>query len=180
MKSDGKKKSPTFWQTIVINIFNTLLIGIVLALITSSLNNKIEDSKNRNAFISEFNKLKAQKIGETWEALNVYEAKTDMILQLKRELSNNMGKNPNNDERNYKKMTSLLDEVMNDSVYYVTQKNRFWIDKEQYELMGDFVELIYRKQEIYKHFTNDSLRIIDNLINQKRGQIDSVIYKMLK
>lgn len=180
MKPNRKIKEGSIWKPGLTNSIPVVVGGILLTIIGSFFNWQIEKSKIKNSFISEFNKIKAQKIGETWEALNVYEAKADMILKLSKQFNDDLGKNPKHDERNYKKLTGLINEALSDSIYYITQKNRFWIGDEQYKLMGDFVTLIYRKQEIYKHFSTDSLIIFDNLINNKRGQIDSVLNKMLK
>ena len=103
-----------------------------------------------------------------------------MVLRLTKQYYDSLGRNPKSDERILLKIKGLLKEVISDSVYYKTQQNRFWIGEEQYKLMGDFVTLIYRKQELYRHFSPDSLTIIDTLLDKKRGQIDSVIIKMLK
>ena len=68
-----------------------------------------------------------------------------------------------------------------DTELYRIELNRFWIGEEQYQLMGDFAWLIFRKIDMFsQQFDPDSLLNIDRLINAKRAKLDSVVLKILK
>ena len=59
--NSNKRESPVI-LTIFISSILTLVASIILVIITSIANRKNEESKSRDAFISEFYKIKAQKL----------------------------------------------------------------------------------------------------------------------
>jgi hypothetical protein len=180
MKSNLKKEPQKgIREGIIVGVVNNLIFGVILLGLTFLLNGIIEHSKIKNSLKYELYKIQAQKIGETWEALNIFDAKVDHFLQRYRYLKLNVRyPSPDDISTEYGSIAAL--QRLTDSTYYVTQKYRFWLGKDQYNLMGEFVNLIAEKQQIYFQSKVDSIAIIDNLINQKREQLDSVIKKMLK
>ncbi len=175
-------KKPSFLQS----MSSTLIIGILLACVTVLFNYLSEKSLVKNSFTTEFNKIKVQKIGETWEVLNVWEAETDELLQLaKKVLESKKDSVYILDEWEAQRLMILKKSMFFDTEYYKVQQNRFWIGNEQYKLMGDFALLIAEKQDIYLNFRKNlnfdsSIIAIDNKINQKRSIIDSVVIQMLE
>lgn len=155
-------------------IFNTLVLGGILALITFGLNHKLEKFKAKESFRSEYNKIKVQKLGECWAGINEWEAQLSLFLDHK---------------RNY-----LLSHQSQDSLFandlsikitgydklFLIERNRFWIGEDEYNILGEFALLVTRKANHYSNFNQDSINLINNLIHQKRLEADEYFNEMLK
>lgn len=175
MDKDRRKK---LIDKIIINLTNVLSAGGILVLLTFYLNNQIEKNKIQNSFRFEFNKVKVQKIGESWEELNILEAELEVAVRLQMEnLKNGIYNKPFNKEDN-PIISDLVKRVNDYGMLVRLEKNRYWIGEKQYQLMVDFASLMDRKVNILIRFNQDSLNIIDELIRQRRKQLDSVIEEM--
>lgn len=155
-------------------IFNTLVLGGILALITFGLNHKLEKFKAKESLRSEYNKIKVQKLGECWAGINEWEAQTSLFLDHK---------------RNYLVAHGIEDSITASELYikakgydklFLLERNRFWIGEYEYDILGEFALLVARKADNYLNFDQDSINLINSLIHQKRLEADEYFIKMLK
>ena len=176
-----KERRIAFYDSIKINALNTLILGGALVFITFFLNNKIEKSKIKESFISEFNKSKAQKIGEAWGDLNEFEAKSDILFgEYKRISDDYKNSKTESSKQGLIKTLKSINELSGYEIVYRISRNRFWIGEEQYQIMGDFAMLIARRIGNYVIFNQDSINKLNEMISQKRQKLDSVLSELLK
>ncbi len=173
LTKEQKERRTAFCDSIKINGINTLILGGALVFITFLLNNKIEKSKVEESFISEFNKVKAQKIGESWAELNEWEAQISIQLY---HYKNYMDK-PNKQDSIF--TYDLLNKTKGYEKLFKIERNRFWIGEKHYKILGDFGLLVARKQDNYLKFNQDSINILNKLIHQKRVEADAILEEML-
>lgn len=176
-----KERKSAFYDSIKINVINTIILGGALVFITFLLNNKTEKSKINESFRSEFTKTKAQKIGEAWGDLNEFEAKSDILLSEYKNFSNDYIKNKTeSSKQGLIKTLKSINEMSGYEIVYKIDRNRFWIGEEQYRIMGDFAMLIARRMGNYVIFNQDSINKLNEMISQKRQKLDSVLSELLK
>ncbi len=181
MKTNQKIKEGSTLKTGLINSIPVVIGGILLTIIGSFINWQIEKSKIKNSFVIEFNKIKAQKIGESWAELNELEAQISILLELDKRTSDNYKKYKTSPSiQDSTMILALLNKTMGYEKLFKIERNRFWIGEEQYQLMGEFGLLVTRKQDNYLKFNQDSIIILNKMIHQKREHLESVISKMLK
>jgi hypothetical protein len=178
MTTDKSNRKTSLLDSIKINVVNILVLGGMMALLTSYLEYRIEKDKNQNSFASELNKVKVQRIGESWEDLNIFEEEIDILLDSQTEnLKVGNYKKPF-DERNTRLIEDLLHKSTTYELVVKLEKNRFWIGEDYYQLMVEFHSLIKRKVLLLGDFNQDSLNTINSLIKNKRLELGLVLEEM--
>lgn len=160
------------WIPLTLNAINTVLL-IFLAFINFGLNKNVEKFKINESFISEFNKIRAEKIGESWAEINEWEAQISMALEHFKKYMDTRQK------QDSIFATDLIKKTTGYETLFKIEKNRFWIGEKQYNLLGDFATVVARKQDNYIRYNQDSIRIINDLIHKKRLEAEVVLQELL-
>lgn len=125
-------------------VVEKLLIGAVILCLGIFTANRIEHFKSNQSFITEFNKLRVQKIGEVWEQVYVWEDLDEQNSAKVLQLTLHPGHINNNED--VKEMHSRMDALSNETaekkhaVLAAANKNRFWIDEEQYAAITAYLK----------------------------------------
>jgi len=179
--SEHKERRAVLSDKIKFSVFNNLFLALVLLGVGALINHKLENIRSHDSFTAEFNKIKAQKIGESWAELSEWEARVDILfrvwLESEERLKNSTWLPSKQEMDEYSK---LYEGAIGYEKIFMIERNRFWVGKEQYYLMGDFAALVSRKVENYTTYNQDSIIIINKLIDEKRLEIDAVVTSILE
>ena len=184
----GKKiiRKGTFKWDRIISI-TSLLLTLLIFLISIGTNRKLELFKSQNAIVSNYSKVQIDKLAELWGELNVFEAKIfELTLLIKKYQFNKVDTTTFAARKDAARFDELKKSINFEEILYLAERNRFWINEEQYNLLGDWSLQVVRKLEIYSYLSSDSiiaksdsLIILDKLISEKRQKLDAVLMSTL-
>lgn len=122
--------------------FDKLLFGGILFALGFFANLQLEKHRSELSFSLELNKVRVQKIGETWAALNTYEQQIqelDINVMAKHFLDpeHDLNKDLVNAYGEIKQTT----EELYTGIHNKLIENRFWIGEEMFKEIGEFVEI---------------------------------------
>jgi hypothetical protein len=155
-------------------IVEKLLIGAVILCLGIFTANRIEHFKSNQSFIMEFNKVRVQKLGEVWEQVYVWEA----LVQQNSERLNEILKGPSSNLDEIRQMAAQMVAVSSETtqrkkeVMAAANKNRFWIDEDQYGAITAY--LIETEKNITELAQPGQSK---EAIEQKKAQFDAARQK---
>lgn len=179
--TDQKERRAALCDGIKLSIINNLVLASLLLGLGALINHQLEKRRTHESFVNEFNKIKAQKIGDSWAELSEWEARVDIFSRVWLESEENLKNSsllPSKQEMD--EYSKLYEGAIGYEKLFMIERNRFWVGKEQFNLMGDFATLVSRKVENYTTYNQDSIVIINKLIDEKRVEIDEVVTSMLE
>lgn len=177
--TEQKARQAALCDGVKLSLINNGVLAIVLLCFGALLNHTLERKRERDAFISEFNKIKAQKIGESWAELNEWEARLDILSRVWIESMENLENGIRPTKKDNDEYSKLYNETIGYDKLFLIERNRFWVGREQFILMGDFAALVSRKAENVLSRNLDSIAVINKQIDQKRIEIDEVVSNMV-
>lgn len=164
---------------IKLSLINNGVLALVLICFGAFINHKLEKLREHDSFMSEMNKIKAQKIGESWAELNEWEGRISLLYELHNSIADQVKNGIQVHQREQLEYSKLLNETYGYDKLFLIKRNRYYIDDVQYRLMEEFATLVIRKSDNYLTHNQDSIFIIDKLIEQKRVKIDEVANTMM-
>jgi hypothetical protein len=141
-------------------VVEKLLIGAVILCLGMFTANRIEHFKSSQSFISEFNKLRVQKIGEVWEQVYVWEAVVEQNSARAWNILGKGGPTLEDIRQTATELAGVADENIRkkNELLAAANKNRFWIGEEQYEAITDYVAVTERYQSELERATHPMQR----------------------
>jgi hypothetical protein len=166
------EKVKLFWVPLIFNGINFIIL-IILAFLNFDLNKKVEKYKINESFMSEFNAIRAEKIGESWAEINEWEAQISLALEHYKKFKDNGQKHDSIFA------SDLFQNLSGYEKLFIIERNRFWLGEKQYKILGDFATLASSKFDNCLKFNQDSINNLNKLIHQKRKEADDIIKELL-
>jgi len=116
---------------------------------------QLQKLTSQRSFLDELNKIRIQKIGETWEQLDKDEVTIDNLLEQAKKSSN-----PNDDKTHNVNAINLSSLIREDRL--IINKNRFWLGEEKYN-------------EIKEHFDKSDQLALNILLARPGTDLSEII-----
>ena len=146
--------------------------------IKNLLDIQLESIKNKENFRFELSKIKANKIGEVWEKLYLYESLQDVIVKEDwKYIYNGLEK----DDEFKKRISELYSQynTATEDFIHTLSKNRFWIGEKQYELIISYNNVLSSFMDAYMEKNSEKLKEFENRRNLLRKDILQVRDELL-
>jgi hypothetical protein len=129
-----------------------LLIGVVLAILGFFASNMLEERKSNRAFVDELNKTRAQKLGEVWEMVSMFDSAVEdaagklLSNHVKRDINRGLGVVVTQKQRESELLADASQQEdrlrpMYEDTMKALIKNRFWLGENEYQRVRHFLEL---------------------------------------
>jgi len=188
-------------------IIEKILTALIILGVSFLANLFIEKYKAKEAFYTELSKIRVEKLAQVWEAacLLQHDIPNYQILysEIDREIKNyliNMqkkiagGYDPRKAEREFyifereieKKYARKIEELKDGHLKnfkYILMKNKFWLDKESYQILNNYTEIVAelaRLRPIRNKKNKETIKKLLDKIKKLEQNIDDIREKNFK
>ncbi len=176
-----KAKKEEFKYDILKIILDKFLIGVLIIIIGLYGNSILENQKQSLSFNNDLSKIQAQKIGDVWELLYIFEASTDSLIRQVATIDIETTSIEERNERIISEVTGLAtkNSKLYDDLIEKTVMNRFWLGEIQYNSVKDYSALLIEYLEEYAKNNLSRIKSIDAERSIKRENIQSIRNSLL-